>query len=470
MKAGKQRDFHRQEINTITLNRSEEDRRQKNSILITVLPILSMIASILPGIMNKSSGLEIAKVAILTLILTTVSTFYIRLNMETISTKRLAKTIITLSYLGSIVLLLLIPEPYLYCFWMLGGLVVAMTIDNNLGLLFHFSLSFILGISLEPKPEIIIHILIIGVVMNLLAGALRVASTAIYAMIIILSTNVTLSFVINNFIFDTKVSYNYLYSLFSILAVLVTAFLLCLLYNSITANDRSTMAEEEIAVAQAGEALLSPSINPAELSAQSIILEHSETIGDAMSSKEEEITKPERIIGTSSNYDVLCSVTNELLLQLKEHSESLYAHALHIADLSERAAKRIEASEQLAKAGGLYHEIGKLKGRNYIEEGLLIAEDYAFPEELKAIIREHNIKYDKPRSVEAAIVMLSDSVVSTIEYIERTEEKKHSTNKIIDNIFQMRMDKGTFDGVNLTLKDFKLLKEFYQKEFQSDHH
>ena len=124
----------------------------------------------------------------------------------------------------------------------------------------------------------------------------------------------------------------------------------------------------------------------------------------------------------------------------------------------------------MAKAGGLYHEIGKLKGRNYIEEGLLIAEDYAFPEELKAIIREHNIKYDKPRSVEAAIVMLSDSVVSTIEYIERTEEKKHSTNKIIDNIFQMRMDKGTFDGVNLTLKDFKLLKEFYQKEFQSDHH
>ncbi len=468
MKAGKQRGFDRQEINTIALNKSEEDRRQRNSIFITVLPILSMIASILPGIMNKSSGLEIAQIAILTLILTTVATFYIRLNMDTISEKKLAKSVITISYLGSIFLLLLIPEPYLYCFWMLGGLVVAMTIDNNLGLLFHFSLSFIMGINQEPKPEIIIHVLIIGVVMNLLASALRVASTAIYAMIIILSTNVTLSFVINNFIFDTKVSYNYLYSLFSTLAVLVTAFLICLLYQTITASDRAMKTEEEIAATQAGEALLSPSINPAELSTQSITLEYTETESEAMSSKEEEITKPERIVGTSSSYDVLCSVTNELLLQLKEHSESLYAHALHIADLSERAAKRIEASEQLAKAGGLYHEIGRLKGRNYIEEGLLIAEDYSFPEELKAIIREHNIKYDKPRSVEAAIVMLSDSVVSTIEYIEKTEERKHSTNKIIDNIFQLRMDKGTFDNANLSLKDFKLLKDFFQKEFQSD--
>jgi membrane-associated HD superfamily phosphohydrolase len=68
--------------------------------------------------------------------------------------------------------------------------------------------------------------------------------------------------------------------------------------------------------------------------------------------------------------------------------------------------------------------------------------------------------------VEAAIVMLSDSVVSTIEYIEKSEENKFTTNKIIDNIFQMRMDKGTFDGANLSLKDFKMLKEFYQKEFK----
>ncbi len=76
----------------------------------------------------------------------------------------------------------------------------------------------------------------------------------------------------------------------------------------------------------------------------------------------------------------------------------------------------------------------------------MLAEEYAFPKELKAILKEHNIKYERPNSVEAVIVMLSDNVVSTIEYIEKNDGHRFSSNKIIDNIFQMRMDKGTFDA------------------------
>ena len=156
------------------------------------------------------------------------------------------------------------------------------------------------------------------------------------------------------------------------------------------------------------------------------------------------------------------------MMRLKAYSETLYGHALLVAEISGRAAKQIGAMEQLAYAGGMYHEIGKIGGKNYIEEGLVIAEDYAFPKELKAIIKEHNIKYDKPGSVEAAIVMLTDNVVSTIDYISKTEDRKFTPEKIIDNIFQMRMDKGTFDQSGLTLKDFKLLKEFYLNEFMSE--
>jgi putative nucleotidyltransferase with HDIG domain len=475
MRTGRQNSTETDEINNNTIITKVEDRRPTNSILITILPILSMIASILPGIMYKTSGVEIAKVAILTMILTTVATFYIRLNLDTILEKKLAKTVITVSYLASIGLLLSVPKPYLYCFWMLGGLLVAMTIDNKLGLLFHFSLSFIMGISLSPQPEIMqpeimIHIMIIGVVMNLLSGALRSASTVIYAMIIVLSTNVTLSFVINNFIFSTKVNYNYLYSLFSILAVLVTAFLLSLLYDLITGNSKNMGTQVVEPLISENLFTEQPVHNPIlELSMQSIPLEQDETNSSQLSSIEEvSATDLDRIIGTSSSYDVLCSPNNELLMKLKHHSETLYTHALYIADLSARAAKLIGASEQLAMAGGLYHEIGRLNGKNYIEEGLIIAADYAFPKELRAILQEHNIKYDKPNSVEAAIVMISDSVVSTIEYIEKSEERKFTTNKIIDNIFQMRMDKGTFDGANLSLKDFKLLKEFYQKEFSHE--
>ncbi len=457
-------------INT-TNEKVAKDRKGQNSILITLLPILSMLAAIIPGILNKTPGVEVAKVAVITMILTMVATFYIRLNPDILLEKKLAKTVITLSYLGSIGLLLLVPEPSLYSLWMLGGLFVAMVIDNKLGLLFHFSLTFIMGISFNPRAEIIIHILIIGLIMNLLSSALRTASTVIYAIIIVLSTNVTISFVINNFIFETNANYNYLFSLFSILVVLVTAFLLSLGYELAVGKSNASGSEAKVitetVAEQAKSVLLANTLEQESvLNMQSITFAGEETEEEVASSIEmEENSTLDRVIGTSSSYDVLCSPTNDLLLKLKQYSETLYQHALRIADLSERAATVIGAQEQLAKAGGLYHEIGKMNGKNYIEEGLIIAEDYAFPKELKSIIKEHNIKQDKPNSVEAVIVMLSDSVVSTIEYLEKTGEHKFTTNKIIDNIFQMRMEKGTFDNAKLSLKDFKLLKEFYQKEF-----
>jgi putative nucleotidyltransferase with HDIG domain len=135
--------------------------------------------------------------------------------------------------------------------------------------------------------------------------------------------------------------------------------------------------------------------------------------------------------GIRTSYEVLCDLDNELVQKMKQYSESLYNHSVRIGDLSLRAALEVGADEMLALAGGLYHEVGKINGKNYIEEGLIIAEEYAFPKELKAILKEHNIKYEKPNSVEAAIVMLSDNVVSTIEYIEKNDDHKFSSNKVI---------------------------------------
>ncbi|MGF7143968.1 hypothetical protein HNQ56_002398 [Anaerotaenia torta] len=420
--------------------KKEIQDRRNGSILIAVLPVLAVALVILSGFLQEMSGAEIARAAVLTVILTAVVVFYIRLYAETVLNKRLAKTIIVLSYLGSIVLLMAVPGPSLYSLWMIGGLLAAMLLDHRLGLIFHFSLSFILGILYSPRPETIIHILIIGVIMNLLSGALRNRSTVVYAVIIVLSTNVTLSFTINNFVFDSRESYNYLYSMFSMLAVLASAFVLCLLYDS-----RETDGQEELA-SREGEKEV-----PELLLAASV---------------EEESVQPGPVSDTSASYEVLCSLENELMVKLKEHSEALYEHALRIAEISGRAAGQIGAGEQLAYAGGLYHEIGKIKGKNYIEEGLAIAEEYAFPKELKAIVKEHNIKYDRPGSVEAAIVMLTDSVVSTIEYISGSGEHKYAPEKIIDNIFQMRMEKGSLDQSGLSLRDYKLLKEFYLGEYR----
>ncbi len=429
----------------------------KKSILITILPIVSMCAAILPGYLYKSSFLEVAKIAILTMVLTTIATFYIRANEEHILSKRLSKTIIALGYLSAICLLLFVPKPYMFCFWMIGGLLIAMLIDNKLGMICHFNLTVILAISSSLGLELVIQIMVIGAMMCLLSGALKTKTTAVYAAIIILSTNITLSFVINNFIFDKNVNYNYLNSLFSILAVLVTAFLLCLVYDEAEKKKREADAQDT------ADVILIDTISTENTN--DLI---SSVTEPAVNSSNQGMDQAEVQKASAENrpsYDILCSEDNELLRKLKQASESIYTHALRIGDLSYRAAKEVGADELLAKAGGLYHEIGKLKGKNYIEEGLVIAEEYSFPKELKAILKEHNIKYDKPSSVEAAIVMLSDNIVSTIDYIEKSEDNKYSTNKIIDNIFQLRMDKGTFDGVDLSLKDFKVLKDFYESEF-----
>lgn len=420
--------------------------------MINYLPVLAALTAILPVIIKRSPEMDIIKISVLTLILTAAATFFIRMNAEDILSKRLSKTIIIISYLFSIVIIMAVPHPEIICFWMIGGLTVSMLIDNRLGLLLHFNLCFILGIFLSLRPETVIYLMVMGVLMSLLSSFLRQKSSFIYAAIIILSTSVTLAFLINNFVFETAVSYNYVSSFFSILAVLSAAFVLCLIYQ------RRFGSGEEAADVAAGKEVIENKtsetndygINAAEITATDI----------------ESVYKGNQHFGSRTSYELLDQPDNTLLLQLKEHSEESYEHSLQIGDISGRAAKEIGADEALARIGGMYHEIGKINGRNYIEEGIKIAKEYDFPQELILIIKQHNIRYDKPASREAAIVMLSDNVVSTIEYIEKTEKIRFAPCKIIDQIFQMRMDKGTFDQAGLSLKDFKCLKDFYQREYQ----
>jgi putative nucleotidyltransferase with HDIG domain len=443
-----------------------------HTTIISFLPIVATLTAILPGVFSNTSGVSIVKLAVLTLILTTAASFFIRMNEESILNKKFAKTIITVSYVVAICLIMLTQHPETLSFWMIGGLVVSMLIDNRLGLLLHFNLTFILGIALSVRPEEIIYLLVIGILMSLLSSSLKQKSTIIYAAIILLSTNITLAFILNNFVYNSSLNYNYMGSFFSILAVLVTAFSLCFFYERFLVKEVSE-ADAELPEADTAVTEIKAEIDAIFSGIVSTVTKPDEimkpevTLMELNSEDDRDIVPIEKHFGTRTSYELLNEKDNALLIKLKEHSGSLYEHALRIGDLSYRAAKEIGADELLSKAGGLYHEIGKINSNNYIEEGIKIAEEYAFPKELIMILKQHNIKYEKPTSMEATIVMLSDNVVSTIEYIEKTGDNKFTSNKIIDNIFQMRMEKGTFDQSGLSIKDFKKLKDFYQKEFNT---
>ena len=220
------------------------DEKAKGAMLFTLMPVLSLLAIILLGLLKEASILDLAKIGTLTLVLTAASVFFIRLQEESILKKKYAKSIIISCYLISILLIMLPIKPELYSFWMVGALLIAMLVDARLGLLIYFNLTFILSVTVQLPPESIIYFLILGVLKCLLAGAIRNKNTVIYAAVILLSTNVTLAFVINNFIFDAASNHNYLASFFSILGVLIAAFLLAAVYDRLSKGGEAKEQKE----------------------------------------------------------------------------------------------------------------------------------------------------------------------------------------------------------------------------------
>ena len=125
-----------------------------------------------------------------------------------------------------------------------------------------------------------------------------------------------------------------------------------------------------------------------------------------------------------------------LIRKLKEN-DALYRHSCEISRLSEMAAKEMGFKDGLAAAGGMFHEAGRLLvPDNYMEGNDALAQTYGFSEELVAVIRQHNTGSEIPKSPEAAIVMLSDCILSTGEYLQENGKRSAITDeKLVMSIF-----------------------------------
>lgn len=157
------------------------------------------------------------------------------------------------------------------------------------------------------------------------------------------------------------------------------------------------------------------------------------------------------------------------LFRLLKESDKLYSHGNMVANISEKAAAAAGLDGKIARAGGLYQEIGRLKGKDYIMEGISIARKHHLPKQIINIIASHNLKADKPRSPEGAVVMLTASLVSAKEYFQanrQTEEKDASglsklMVKFTENLFSMRLEKDSLEESGLTVGQYISLKKFY---------
>ncbi len=219
----------------------------------------------------------------------------------------------------------------------------------------------------------------------------------------------------------------------------------------------------------------------------------------------------------------LARPTHPLLQQLMIRAPGTYHHTLMVANLAEQAALRIGADPLLARVGALYHDVGKmvrpylfvenqLNGENpheqmdpyasaqailrHVEDGLALARRYRLPRRVRAFIQEHHgtlcvtipyhravqeagdpAKVDRsafcyrgprPQSKETAIVMLADGCEAAVRAARPKDPQELA--RILDRVFQERIQSGQLDEAPLTMRDLQGIREAFLQVFQGMFH
>lgn len=154
-----------------------------------------------------------------------------------------------------------------------------------------------------------------------------------------------------------------------------------------------------------------------------------------------------------------------LLVRLQEHSRSLMGHSRRISSIAAQAAEYMGANVLLAQAGGLYHEIGKITDpKNYLQAGVDLLKEYDMPKELSEVVSQHSTGSPKPQSMEAAIVMLADCIISTSNALEKKGKRSAVSDKhLVEVVFQHRIAGGNLEESGLSEEQIKRLQDFYME-------
>ena len=216
----------------------------------------------------------------------------------------------------------------------------------------------------------------------------------------------------------------------------------------------------------------------------------------------------------------LTNPTNPLMRRLTIEAPGTYHHSLIVANLAETAAYDIGANPHIARAGGYYHDIGKLKYpgffaenitgpsphdemepsasakiiMSHIDHGLALAQEYRLPQFLRDIIHEHHattiVKYfyskakeyeepekpltqvneedyrypfSIPQSRESAIVMLADGIEAAVRAVMLKGKDITDMQGMVNKMVKDKLMDGSLAESNLSIKDVDTIaKSFYR--------
>ena len=231
----------------------------------------------------------------------------------------------------------------------------------------------------------------------------------------------------------------------------------------------------------------------------------------------------EKVFGFLSDVTLIeLSDTNRPLLKLlAEKAPGTFQHTVQVANISEEAAREINANSLLVRTGAMYHDIGKMNNpsffienqhsenphdkidplksteiiKKHVTDGMKMAKKYALPKEVADFIPTHHgtakiawflhkykeLNKDKeideeifrhkgflPYSKETAIVMIVDSVEaasrSLLEYTEK------SIDDLIEKIVAGKISEDLLINADITFAEINKVKKVLKTKLKNIYH
>jgi len=228
-------------------------------------------------------------------------------------------------------------------------------------------------------------------------------------------------------------------------------------------------------------------------------------------------------ITTSIKLLELSNLNLPLLKDLAERAPGTYHHSIMVGLLAEAGAEAIGGDALFARVACYYHDIGKtvrptyfvenqsyMDNRhdklspkmssivlaNHVKQGIEIAKQHKLPPRIIAIIPQHHgtglmkffyykarkgnddastaleqeFRYPgpKPKTKEAAIIMIADSSEAAARTVEEPTPGK--LRNMVDMIIGRLRDDGQFDECDITLRDLRIVAESFVKVLMGIHH
>lgn len=236
-------------------------------------------------------------------------------------------------------------------------------------------------------------------------------------------------------------------------------------------------------------------------------------------------------IATSMTLLDYSDANQPLLKKLAMEAPGTFSHSLLIGSIAEAAAEAIGGNGLLCRVGAYYHDIGKLNKPKYfvenemgsaskhkelspamsqlvivghVKDGVELAKEYGLPAVLRQFIETHHgttlvepfynqakkkheapgpdkkpkeappseseFRYagPRPKTKEAAIVMLADAVEGAVRSLSEVTLAKVEI--VVHNMAMRRLQDGQFDECDLTLRELSGIEASMSKSLAAHHH